>query len=680
MKRSLAIAFVVGVAAFALSPVAYMAFTTLYVDTVVVRPESTSPSPGYRTGIVKDIRPVNPRETRIRIDEDHFVSVRLAANTERGFRPGDAVFFSPGPDVLKHEPSSPVRLYHSEPASRIVLWAPGIVTEISSQHARINAKALTDFSVPSQSLTGFDLKQGSRIHFRPEKTFSLIHYHGLSKEFSPFLRALGRWLTFRKADFPKRLGLLFNTLVVSIGTALLATVFGVGYALLTVKFQTPGRSILSWIYITPLLIPPYISAIAWTLVLGEQGSVSTLLKSVFHLEKAPFTIYGIPGSILVLSLSFFPIVALLAQAGLRSVHREQEEAALLHGGRWRTLSRITLRLAGPYIISGMVFVFIFALSSSGAPALLRLQLYSSQVMVAFQTDLSGGEAMATGTPLVLLAMAAVIFQGILHGRRRFTSEGGVPLCFPLGIPGKIAALLGCCLLLLLAAGVPLIILIERAGSLESFRTALVEMRKDIWHSIVIAAGAATLSTIVGGFIGYMAARVPRGSALEILTIIPYAAPASVIGVGLLGLWDRPGPAGAVFVSGFIIILAGFTRFIPFAVKPAAAAVRTIDPSLEEAAKVHGVSWLRRTAQVVLPLSGKGLAAAWILVFILTLSELDATILVAPAGITTAPIRIFNAIHFGRVEIVSALCLIIVFIAAAPLMVYTLLTSKKLEVF
>jgi iron(III) transport system permease protein len=572
-----------------------------------------------------------------------------------------------------------VKLFKEQPQARMVLWARGTLLEISKGRARIDAELLTDLVVPSDALAGYDFEPGSQIHFRPEKSLSLLNYRGLVSEVPDFLGGLLRWITFRKPDFPKRLGLLFNTFIVSILASLAATVIGVLYALLTVKFPTPGRTIFSWVYVGPLLIPPYISAISWTLLLGEEGSLSKVLKKAFDLEQAPFTVYGIPGSVLVLSLAFFPIVTLLTQVGLRTINRELEEAALLARGRWHALFHVTLPLCAPYVFSGSVFVFIFALSSSGAPALLRLQLYSSMVMVNFQTDLSGGEAMATGTPLVLFAMGAVVLQGIVMGRKRFTSTTMNPLTYRLGTMGKTIAAGLILFLLLLAAGVPLVILVQRAGSLDSFRTALVEMRSDIYHSVTTAFGAATLAMVVGGSVGYLAARLPRGGALEILTIIPYAAPASVVGAGLLGLWDKPGLAGAAYTSGAIIALAGFTRFIPFAVKPAASAVRAIDPDLENAGNIHGVSWFRRMTGVVIPLAGRGFVASWILVFVLSLGELDATILVAPAGVTTVPIRIFNAIHFGRVEVVSALCLILVFIAALPLMIYSLVTSKKLEV-
>lgn len=679
MKRNLTLLFMIAAVGIALLPVIVMLFSTVYVDAVVLRPGAGAVPAGFRAGTVREVRALSPRDVKLRLDEDHPLTVSLAQGAAQGFGVGDAVAFSPPPDILKHEPSSPVTLFHGAPKARSVLWARGVVVEITPFRAVLDAEQLTDLVVPRPALAGIPLDPGARIHFRPEKTLSLMNYRGLVEEIGPFAAAFWRWSTFRKAEFPRRLGLLFNTLVVALLTVFFAVVLGTAYAVCMVKFVMPGRGLFSWIYILPLLVPPYISAIAWTLVLGEQGTATKALKAALNLEKAPFDVYGIPGSVLVLSLSFFPIVTLLAQAGLRSVHREQEEAALLLGGRLRTLRRVTLPLAAPSILSGAVFVFIFALSSSGAPALLRLQLYSSQVMVAFQTDLSGGEAMATGTPLVLLAVAAVVFQGVLHGRKRFSSAGGVPLRLPLGLAGKIAAPLFCTILLVLAAGVPLAILLERAGSLSSFRTALQEMRADIGHSILVAAGAATAAVVVGGFLGALAARAPRGALLETLAIVPYAAPASVVGAGLLHIWDRPGLPGIVYVSGAILAVAGFTRFLPFAVLPAAAAVRTVPREYEEAAAVHGAGWFRRVARILLPLAARGFVAAWILVFVLSLSELDASILVAPAGVTTVPIRIFNAIHFGRTEVVSALCLILVFLAALPLLVYVLVTSRKLEV-
>ena len=107
----------------------------------------------------------------------------------------------------------------------------------------------------------------------------------------------------------------------------------------------------------------------------------------------------------------------------------------------------------------------------------------------------------------------------------------------IGFAGKAACLAFCLLILAASAGFPPSVLLARAGSFTAFRTAATEMRADLQHSILLAAGAATAASLLGGLAGYFVARARGGTVLGVLSIIPYAAPASVVGAGLLGIWD-----------------------------------------------------------------------------------------------------------------------------------------------
>jgi iron(III) transport system permease protein len=664
VKKRFLILVLAAVAFLALAPVGVMALKTVFVrDVVLHRVSPGSPAPeGFVRGVVKDLRLDSASESTLKVDVDRFLEAAWTTDDDRPFLRGEAVFFSP-PLVYFKDTSKTLTLFHDTPRRRSALWDRAVVVEVEGGRVTLNVERILTLRVPNESLASLDLVAGSTVVFQSGRRFSGAHYATLFTD-------------------KKRLGLLAQTLAVAGLTVLSATVLGTLFALVLVKLNTPGRVLLSVLYIVPLLIPPYITAIAWTQLLGEKGFLTELARMNFGADGPPVSIYGVGGSVLVLSLTYFPIVTLLVSAGLRGVSAEMEEAGLVAVGRCRTLWSVSLRSVLPYILSGAVFVLVFTLSSSAAPFLLRLQLFSSQVLVAFQTDLSGAEAMTVGVPLVLLALGAVVLQGVVeHRRTKSASARSVRRGLVIGAgPWRWLGLAFCMAVLTLAVAVPIGVLMYTVKEPRFLKDALLEMGGEIKTSLYVSIWTATLAVMAGGLLGYLAARVRgrRGILIEVLVMLPYAAPAAVLGVGVIEIFNRPGILGWVYTTEAILIWTFLLRFLPFSVKPAIAAVKAVNPQLEEAARVHGIPGWRRVL-LVLRMAGKGLAAGWILVFILSLGELDAALLVHPAGLQTMPIRIFNAIHFGHVELVASLCLILIFIISLPLLLYMLVTARRMEI-
>ena len=132
-------------------------------------------------------------------------------------------------------------------------------------------------------------------------------------------------------------------------------------------------------------------------------------------------------------------------------------------------------------------------------------------------------------------------------------------------------------------------------------------------------------------------------AAQVLLVVLFAVPSTIIGVGLIGLWNRPGPFGVLYGTDAMLLLAYLARFVPVATLILAAATQTVSVSQEEAAAVSGVGWLRTVRGIVLPQLRVGVAAAWVVAFVLAFGELGASILVAPPGEATLPIRIYTII-------------------------------------
>jgi iron(III) transport system permease protein len=159
-----------------------------------------------------------------------------------------------------------------------------------------------------------------------------------------------------------------------------------------------------------------------------------------------------------------------------------------------------------------------------------------------------------------------------------------------------------------------------------------------------------------------------GQLVDVVLVVLFALPSTVVGVGLIGLWNRSGLVGIVYGTDAMILLAYLARFVPVAALVLAASVRLVPLSQEEAAAVNGAGWLRTMRHIVLPQIGLALIAVWVVAFILTFGELGATILVAPPGEATLPIRIYTIIANTPTSHVALLALLQTAVIFAPLAV------------
>jgi iron(III) transport system permease protein len=156
----------------------------------------------------------------------------------------------------------------------------------------------------------------------------------------------------------------------------------------------------------------------------------------------------------------------------------------------------------------------------------------------------------------------------------------------------------------------------------------------------------------------------------------FAVPSTIVGVGLIGLWNRPGLLGTVYGTDVMFLLAYLARFVPVAALALAASVRYVPVSHEEAAAIAGAGWLRTMTHIVLPQIRLGVVAAWVIAFILAFGELGVSILVAPPGEATLPIRIYTIIANTPSSHVAVLALLQATVIFIPLAVLGAVASVR----
>ncbi len=478
------------------------------------------------------------------------------------------------------------------------------------------------------------------------------------------------------SDWTRQLNLFRNTMVIAVGASLLSLILGAPLAFVLSRFSFAARSLFLLICPVPLLIPAYVHTICWMHLLGNHGFVSRLIQTA-GISSAD--LYTPLGAIVIMALSYYPLVTLMSYVGFNQIDPDLEDAARLQTGAWKTLWGITANIAAPAILTGALFSCIFALSNFGVPSMLRQQVYSQEVFYQFSNLHEMDKAALYSLPILLLSLIALFGIRRLEKGHRFTISTATRKGNRLPLRRGSLLVIGLLLLLhLLSVGLPISVLFEMAGDWDNYVASLSNARHDIllsfWSSVV----SATLILATGGILALMAWNGPRRAKgwLERACVLSFAFPAAAAGIGLIGIWNRGGPFQWVYSSLFILLIAFFCRYVSFAFKPVLTAANYIDPSLDESARLTGVSWRRRLLRVLAPLGGKGLIVAWFLVYLFSMIDLDTVILVHPPGQATLPVRIFNLLHFGRQEWVGALCLVLTGLTIIPYMIIMLWGSKK----
>lgn len=454
-------------------------------------------------------------------------------------------------------------------------------------------------------------------------------------------------------------GLLYNTALLGTGTAVLAAAIGVPLGIALARVSLRGKALIRLVLAAPALLPPYVVGLAWV----YMGLLSEWT-------------YSLPAAILVLGLVFYPLSMLATEVAMRRIDSRLEEAALIAAPPRRVLRRITLPLAVPSILATALVIFVLAISEFGVPGLLRVRVYTTEVFTAFAALYDFARATILSLPLLVLSAAVATAAAKLFGDRLVTTRrrgGGAPLVLDAWRHHARAVILA---VVIVALGLPIAMLLREALGARSVIAALGGSGRAITNSLILAVSGATVIVAVAIWLGYARARAGGrlGHAADILLVVLFAVPSTVVGVALIGVWNRPGLLGVAYATDTMFLLAYMARFLPIATLILAATTRYVPVSHEEAAAVSGAGWVRTMARIVLPQTRLGVAAAWVITFVLAFGELGVSILVAPPGESTLPIRIYTMIANTPPSNVASLALLQALVIFAPLGVLALAGS------
>ncbi len=489
-----------------------------------------------------------------------------------------------------------------------------------------------------------------------------------------------RWLL----ETPRVHLALRHSLWVSAAATVIALIGGLVLAVITTQTDLPGRGILRVLFLSPLVIPPQVLALAWIQWAGPVGYLQQGLRSVLGRQGALWSLYTPGGIILLLSLFTLPIAYLTLVAGLSRIQKQTQEAARLDGANLlQVWLYITLPLLRPYVGAAVVLAFLGALGNFGIPALLAIPgRYITLPTLLYQEVINfSGDGFGRSAALAMLfGLPAILFLGVQQ-QGRFqegldpTHESPQRYCLGwirwlwsgillgitlLVIVGPLFAMTSTALLR--AYGLPLV------GSnltLEHFRFVIFDLeraRRATVHSLGLASGAALLSSSVAVILGYALTRLktPLLGVLSLIVDLPYALPGIIFALSLILVWlPSPLPGLTLYGTLWLILIAYLGRFLAFALQPIQAAWRSLDTSLEEAASMDGADIIQSFRYVLLPLITPALTAAMLLVFLQSFAELTLSALLVGSGTETLGWLVFGLQQGGFTHQASALSTLLV---------------------
>ena len=482
-----------------------------------------------------------------------------------------------------------------------------------------------------------------------------------------------------------------NTVVISGAVGLLAAAVGAGAAWLVVMYRFPGRRWLEWLLLLPLAIPAYVGAYALVDFLDYAGPVQSWLRAAFGWRDAQD--YWFPeirsrwAAVLVLAAALYPYVYLLSRATFREQSGNTYEVARMLGlGPWGRFLRLGLPLARPAIAAGTAIVMMETVNDIGVVEFFAVQTLTFGI---FTTWLQTGNA-AGAAQIALVILAAILMLAGLEraGRRRMRyhnpSRAQRPVTpIPLRGPAGWAATAACTLPVLAGFALPVGVMLSHA--LAAPEAWLAPGLGRALVNTVAVGGAAALVTVLAALVlvygvRLSARRLPR--LLLPVTLIGYAAPGAVLGLGLLiplAAFDNALADAVLAVSGFDpgLILTGSAaaigyayavRFFAIAQGAVDSALGRVTPSLEMAARSLGRGPRATLLSVHLPLIRASTGTALLLVFVDCVKELPATLLLRPFGYETLATRVYAKASLEDIVGASPPALMVAMVGLAAVLV------------
>jgi iron(III) transport system permease protein len=501
-------------------------------------------------------------------------------------------------------------------------------------------------------------------------------------------------------DDPSFVKPLITTMWTSAAVGILCVVFAAPMGWLVARTDLPFKRTIRTLVLASFVTPPFLGAFAWVLLGGPNAGILNqwyyALTGFKPFEDASLVnIFSAWGMVFVMALYTFPYVFTFVTNSLEVIPTELEEAsAILGAPPWRTVWHVTFPLVTPALLAGFLVAFLQSMTLFGAPAILALpagiDTMTTKIWSLFQFPPQLGLAAAASLPLLVITVVLLRVQASIMGRRGYSVIGGKSTgkrLAKLG-PWVVPALALFVFVLACSIILPYGVLVRTAFvknwsapmagnlTLDNWKFVFFEFsqtKQALLNTFELGIAAATAGTILATMVGYLGIRkiVWGHRYLAFLATAPVAIPGIVLAVGLFLSYTRP--PFVLYGTLAIIFLAYLTKELPVGYQQVAASLKSVHPELEDASRIFGATRLRALWDITAPLIRNGVIATWIFIFIGSIRELSATILLFTVKTKTVSVAMFDlreSNDWGPIAVLSITMLAITFLMVATITWFT----------
>ena len=460
---------------------------------------------------------------------------------------------------------------------------------------------------------------------------------------------LGHFSAFFSQDLMRES--FMNSLYVAVMSAIFAALIAVPLAYFTVRFDFRGALLIQTLGVLPLIMPPFVGAVALQLIFGRSGTLNLLLNDAFGFTLP--IMEGLNGVIFVEAIHYFPFILMNLTVALRNIDGAMEEAAMNLGCKgWRLFWRVIFPLGLPGFVAGASLVFVKVFDDLGTPLVMgQTNMLAPQAYLRItQVGLEDPMGYVISVLMIVFSIGAMVISARALKGRDFSTlqKGGASIQRRQLSPFESALAylwIGVILLMTLSPHLGVLLLsfakvwsfspLPDAYTLEHYATVFQDASGMIQNTLLYCGLAAGLDVLLGVTIAYLILRtqLPARQWLDWIATASLAVPGIVLAIGFLRMFKGvtvPGTDVLLTGTWMAIMLAYAVRRLPYALRSCMAALQQVHISLEEAAESVGANKLRSIRRVLVPLMTGGILAGFVTSFITAAVELSATIMLVSA--------------------------------------------------
>ena len=465
---------------------------------------------------------------------------------------------------------------------------------------------------------------------------------------------------------------LLNTVLLSVGSCIVAILFGGVFAFLITRTNLSCRKYLSSIFIFPYIMPQWTLAVVWQNLFNSNavtGTSNGLLTSLFNVQMPLWWCKGLFPSLIVLGMHYAPFAYILIGGIFRNMDANLEEAAtILDTPKWKTMFRITLPMVKPAILSTILLVFGSSMGSYPVPHYLGLATLSTKY-VSMNSKYTG-EASILAIIMMIFGVAIMLLnQRSLKSRKNYTTvtgKSGQISKITLGKTGRVVIALILVILTFFTSIFPIIsfafetflpnpgdysflytgdannlttkwwVTSENVTENGMYGQKGILYNNTIWTAfkgtMLVSVSCALIAGTIGTLIGYAVSKNRRSrwaNYVNSVAFLPYLMPSIAVGVAFFILFSNQ--YFNLFNTYALLIIAGTIKYIPFASRSSLNSMLQLSGEIEEAAVIQDVPWIKRMTRIIIPIQKSSIISGYLLPFMTCLRELSLFMLLCVQG-------------------------------------------------